>query len=157
MRNSSPVSSKDQSSPQPPILSSSWDSTSNDVINTNMLGFQQDYHSTNSLVLSFDHLSMDMSLQISNYQNLEISNSPSHVVSNFTSTSVSSSHISQSHYSNKMVSDCKDIGTTTKLQEPLDMKALFASLSTHISSQTISIQEQITRMLKIHENFKNEV
>jgi NRPS condensation-like uncharacterized protein len=97
MRNSSPVSSKDQSSPQPPILSSSWDSTSNDVINTNMLGFQQDYHSTNSLVLSFDHLSMDMSLQISNYQNLEISNSPSHVVSNFTSTSVSSSHISHSH------------------------------------------------------------
>jgi hypothetical protein len=41
------------------------------------------------------------------------------------------------------------------------MKALFALLSTHISSQTISIQEQIaqnnTRMLKIHENFKNEV
>jgi hypothetical protein len=80
---------------------------------------------------------------------------------NFTSTLVSSSHISQSHYSNKMESDCKDIGTTTKLEEPLDMKAFFASLSTHISSQTISIQEQITqndsRMLKIHENFKNEV
>jgi hypothetical protein len=60
-----------------------------------------------------------------------------------------------------MESDCKDIGTTTKSEELLDMKALFASLSKHISSQTIRIQEQITqndsRMLKIHENFKNVV